>query len=101
MGVKIYLGHEGKPCPRSAAALIGFQEYIHMQPNNQLTGDVLGQVATEMQIPITEVLRIVSDALRNGEGSMTEMARKVLNLAAEKAGLNVLDLIHYLNCAFL
>ena len=60
VGVKIYLGHGGKPCPKSGSALTGLQEYIHMQPNHS---DVLAQVATEMGISLTDVLKNVSDAL--------------------------------------
>lgn len=101
MGVKIYLGHNGKPCPQSAAALTGFQDYIHMRQDHQQYGDILSQVATAMEIPLAELLRSVSDALEHADGSMTEMERKVLNSAAEKAGMNVLDLIHYLNSAIL
>ena len=96
VGVKIYLGHDGKPCPRSAAALTGLSEYIQVEQNQRQTGDILNQVAAEMSIPMAEVLAIISDALENTNATMSPMGQKVLNVAAEKAGLDVLDLLHYL-----
>ena len=68
VGIKIYLGHNGKPCPRSAAALTGLNEFT--QANKNDGGDIIGQVATQMGIPTTDVLQMISDALDRPDGSI-------------------------------
>jgi hypothetical protein len=73
------------------------EENIHLEQLQNHPGDILGQVATDIGVPLTEVLKSISDAMEGTTGSMTLLERKVLNLAAEKAGLGVLDLLQYLN----
>ena len=97
VGIKIYLGHDGRPCPRSAAALSGLNEYIHSDQNQ--TGDILQQVAAQMGVPMTEVLQKISDALDHPDGSMTDMEREVITAASAKSGIPVLDLLDYLKTA--
>ena len=99
VGTKIYCGHHGSPCPKSAAALSGLQDNIKDRQNP--TGNVLGQVAVEFGLSETDVLQIISDALDSPIGSMSQIGRDILNASAEKAGITVLDLLQYLKAAAL
>jgi uncharacterized protein (DUF2126 family) len=75
VGIKIYLGHDGKPCPRSTAALTGLNEFT--QANKNDGGDIIGQVATQIGIPTTDVLQTISEALDQPDGSiMNEMEKR-------------------------
>lgn len=67
------------------AALTGLNEFT--QANKNDGGDIIGQVATQIGIPTTDVLQIISDALDRPDGSiMNEMERQVFNAAAQKTG---------------
>jgi hypothetical protein len=97
VGVKIFLGHDGKPCPRSAAALSSVREYISIKQNE--TGGILTQVAEQLGLPPVEVLQKISDALDHTDGSMPQLEREILRVAAEKAGVVELDLLQHLRSA--
>src|SRR5258705_350557 len=47
VGIKLYLGHDGRPCPRSAAALTGLNEFKHGDKDDG--GDIIGQIRTADQ----------------------------------------------------
>src|SRR5258705_9448346 len=82
-------------CPRSAAALTWLNEFKHGDKDDG--ADIIGQIATEMGISATDVMQTISEALDRPEGSiMLEMEREVINAAARKSVLSVLDLLQYL-----
>jgi hypothetical protein len=97
VGVKLYVGHHGKPCPNSAAALSGVDEYIRGHRNG--AGDVLGQVAGQFGLLEQEVLQTISDCLEHENGTTTQMQRDILIAAADKSGVGVLDLLKHLKQA--
>jgi CxC2 like cysteine cluster associated with KDZ transposases len=94
VGVKIYLGHGGKPCPRSAAALSGFREHVDGTSNS--AGNVIRQVGEQIGLAPMVALQQIADALEISNGPMTGEAQKLLQLAAEKMGVGVLGLLHQL-----
>src|SRR5258707_4523795 len=95
VGIKLYLGHDGRPCPRSAAALTGLNEFQHVDKDDG--ADIIGQIATEMGISATDVMQTISEALDHPEGSiMLEKEREVINVAARKSGLSALELLQYM-----
>jgi len=97
VGVKIYLGHDGKPCPRSASALTGFKEFIQVQQNE--SGGILFQVAEQFSLPQAEVLQKISDALDHTNGSIPQLERDILLASAEKAGISEIDLLCHLRAS--
>src|SRR5258705_4494094 len=86
VGVKIHLGHDGKPCPWSTAALFGLNEYIQVQQND--LGGVLFQVAEQFGLPQSEVLQKISNTLEHANGSIPQLEHDVLCVSAEKAGVS-------------
>src|SRR5258705_103060 len=93
--IPLSLGHDGRPCPRSAVALTGLNEFKHGDKDDG--ADIIGQIATEMGISAMDVMQTISEALDHPEGSiMLEKEREVINVAARKSGLSVLDLLQYL-----
>lgn len=95
VGVKIYLGHGGKPCPRSAAALTELSEFASM-PHQPGIPSIPSQVANEVGISVAEVMELISDALDAPPHSMTPIGGRVLHVAAEKVGLDEIRLLEYL-----
>ena len=97
VGVKLYTGHNGSPCPKSTAALSGTQSpscrpTIHTSP-------LLSTIATEFNKTEQDILRIISDALSRDVDQMTAIERQVLEAIAEKSGQELLDLIRVFNKA--
>jgi len=95
--VKIFLGHNGKPCPWSSSALASFNGYIQGQQNE--TGGILIQVVEQFGLPQTEVLQKISDALDHTNGSMPQLERNILRASAECVGITELDFLHHLRSA--
>jgi len=92
--VKIFLGHNGKPCPHSSAALASFNGYIQGQQNETLI-----QVAEQFGLLQMEVLQKISDALNHTNRSMPQLERNILRALAERAGITELDFLHCLRSA--
>jgi hypothetical protein len=94
VGVKVYMGHNGHPCPRSVEALAGLSEQIfgRMQPNNE---NNLADVALHFGKTKMEVLQIVSDVLETNTSAMTGHQADVVVALAEKSGMGISD---FLSC---
>jgi len=94
VGVKVYTGHNGHPCPKSTAALsvLGPKTYPAANPNEP--ADKLSEVAEVFGISQLEVLEIISESLE--AKSMTRLQKDVLGSMAEKSGVGVLDLLEHL-----
>jgi hypothetical protein len=99
VGVKIYIGHNGNPCPKSNAALSDLSDQMigEIQPNKPVNN--LSEVAKQFQKTEEEVLQIVSDSLEANMTSMTRIQNDVLASLAEKAGVGVLGLLEFLRVA--
>jgi hypothetical protein len=98
VGAKVYLGHKGKPCPRSRVGLSTFQVYLPERQNNGGQG-IVNQVAEQMGLPPDRVLETISDVLQHANGSMSQTEREVLRVTAASAGIGVLDLLQHLRSA--
>ena len=93
VGVKIYAGHDGAPCPKRLASLSG---YAHVVINHADRGNVLSEVAHQMQMTEADVVKAVSEVLDQPIGTMNKIGRDIVTTAAEKCGMDVLELLQYL-----
>lgn len=93
-GVKIHIGHNGFPCPRSPSALSWVEQY--MPAPESTASDLLGEVARQYDKSQAEVVALISDTLQHPLHLMSEMERSVLSTIAEKSGKTILDLLDYL-----
>ena len=98
VGVKIYTGHNGSPCPRSSSSLYGLQPSSVTQG---LEGDILAEVAEQHGKTEQEVLLLISEALEHPYALMGELERAILTTAAERSGKSVLELLVYLKASVL
>jgi hypothetical protein len=94
VGVKIYMGHNGSPCPGSIAALSEVEQHVGAGPNG--SARILEEVAMQLGLPQEEVIMNISDAMEHPIGNMNNIQRTILTSAAEKSGRSVLDLLRYL-----
>jgi hypothetical protein len=94
VGVKIYLGHNGSPCPGSIAALSEVEQHVGAGLNG--SARILEEVAMQLGLPQEEVIMNISDAMEHPIGNMNNIQRTILTSAAEKSGQSVLDLLQYL-----
>jgi hypothetical protein len=100
VGAKIYAGHHGSPCPRSAAALSS-------QSGNSLAGRQyeilplhdLSEIGAAFGMTHMELLQIISDCIDHPLGLMTELEQNVLNAIALRSGIHILDLMKRLKAA--
>ena len=97
VGVKIYAGHNGAPCPKSLAALSKFDGQFFNSTN--YSGNVLGEVAAQFGKSEADVIKTVSDALDQPMGTMSSLARNILDAAATKSGMTIFDLLQHLKQA--
>jgi hypothetical protein len=97
VGIKIFVGHDGNPCPRSTAALSGLDDHIQTQQNE--SGGILTQVAEQFGLSPTEALGKISNAMENANGCLPQLERDILRVAAEKAGMTELGLLNHLRSA--
>jgi hypothetical protein len=96
VGVKIFTGHNGSPCPRSIAALSSMQRKGTKPPLPGLAGSILAEVAAEIGTAESEVLWLISEALDQPITALGSTEQRILSLAAEKSGQTVLHLLDYL-----
>ena len=96
VGVKIYTGHNGSPCPRSASSLYGLKPSSVLQG---LAGNILAEAVEQHGKMEQEVLLLISEVLEHPYALMGELERAILTTAAERSGKSVLDLLVYLKAS--
>lgn len=96
VGVKLYTGHNGSPCPQSLAFLSGMGN----TPNkSNLYTSLLATLAKEFGKPEQEILTIISKAITHQVVQMSPIERDVMEAVASNSGQNLLDAIQTLNKA--
>lgn len=92
VGVKIFTGHHGAPCPRSAAALThvapGFQDSIRLKA-----------VWEKMRTTEMEVRTAISDAINGGLTNLTEVQKSIINHIADASGQTQGEAVSHLRAA--
>ena len=99
VGVKLFTGHNGEPCPGSSAAL-GLPGrrprpgVLSLQPNQDVAAIALRFGKTEL-----EIYQTISDCLEHPLGTWTEVERDITMAVAENSGKHVLDFLKYIKAA--
>lgn len=97
VGVKLYTGHNGTPCPRSLAGVSGMENVPEVTKSYS---SILGALAQEFSKPEQEVLKIISMAIaHNKVDQMTQMERDIMEAVALKSGQCLLDVIKFIKKA--
>ena len=86
VGVKIFVGHKGAPCPRSISGLSEFDFKLGVAPSSRHVRTVIGDVAERVGQTKEEVLGTVSDILDRAFGVMSEMETSILEEIGKETG---------------
>lgn len=99
VGVKVYVGHHGSPCPHTLAALSGLGDVPRHSQNHY--NSLLAELENEFVKSGEEILAIISRALTQQVEQMTPIERHIMESIAAKTGKNLIDIIRTLNKAVL
>ena len=98
VGVKLYTGHNGSPCPCSLAAVSGMGTTPSRRSSTLYTS-LLATLVKDFGKTEQEILTIISTAITHEVAQMTPMERDVMEAVATKSGQNLLDVIRTLSKA--
>ena len=99
VGVKLYIGHNGFPCPQAHAALSGLGDVPSRSQDHY--SSLLAELANEFVKTDHEILAIISSGLSHQVEQMTPIERNVMESVAVKTGKNLINTVQALTKAML
>ena len=91
VGVKIFVGHDGSPCPRSISALS--EGNLHNEASDHSLGIDVTEVAQMLGKTKDEVLTGVSEVLDSPLETLSKQKERLLEALCEKTGDTIIQLL--------
>src|ERR1700692_3134935 len=93
VGVKLFTGHNGSPCPCSAEALSAVEDVQQIYHLERGHNHFLHDIGSEMGMTSVEVAKCMAEVADLRLGDIPDGQKEVLQQLSDKTDLNILSLI--------